>query len=227
MRAAARLVLAAVLARAALAGEVQVRPNGELLDVVATAAPLADVLARLSQQTGMKVVYDGAPPRTLVTATLPRRTPVEAVLALFEGLGLNYALKTDASGTKVDTLIVTGPAPSAAASRAAAPPPQAATTPEPRRPPFQQPPARPQPGAEPDEPEGREEAEEADENAARPQPEKAPSPPSVFNGPIPGPGNPGSPFGSGQIGPLRMPTPAPPPAALPAPGPSPTPSPGR
>src|SRR5262245_23013747 len=105
MRAAA-LVAFALAALPAAGGEILVRVNGGLVDVQATAAPLSDVLARIAQQTGMKVVYDGAPPRTLVTVTLPQRTPAEAVLALFEGIGVNYAMKLDRSGVRVDTLIV-------------------------------------------------------------------------------------------------------------------------
>jgi hypothetical protein len=232
MRGAARVALAALLAGSAFGSEVQVRPRGELVDVVASAAPLQDVLARLSQQTGMKVVYDGTPPRAIVTATLPQRTPVEAVLALFEGLGINYALKTDAGGTKVDTLIVMGAAAAPASRGGAAQPPPSQPAPESRRPPFQ-PPVRPQPGAEPDEQEEREEQPEPDENA-RPQPERPVlPPPATFNGVIPGPGRPGSPFGSGQVGPLTLPTPATAPVApqqpgaIPAPMPSPTPGANR
>lgn len=227
MRAAARILLAGLLAGTAFAGEVQVRQSGELLDVVASAAPLQDVLARLSQQTGMKVVYDGTLPRTLVTATLPQRTPVEAVLALFEGLGINYALKTDAGGTRVDTLIVTGAAAASPSRGAAAPPPSNPPPPESRRPPFQ-PPVRPQPGVQPDEPDELDQTE-IDENA-KPQPEKPEAPPTTFQGVIPGPGRPGSPFGTGQIGPLTLPTPpamAPQPGATPAPSPSPTPGTNR
>src|SRR5262245_51881984 len=119
----ARLVLGFAVAFPALAAEIQVRPNGGLIDVHATAAPMQDVLSRIAQQTGMKVVYDGAPPRGLVTLTLLQRTPAEAVLALFEGAGVNYAMKTDRSGTRVDTLIVTGGASGAGA--AAAPRPSA------------------------------------------------------------------------------------------------------
>ena len=122
MRKPPQILLVALIAPMAWAGEVQVRANGALVDVVAVAAPVQEVLARLAQQTGMKVVYDGPPPRALVTVTLPQRTPAEAVLALFEGLGLNYALRTDRSGTKVDTLIVSSAAPAgAAAVRAPAP----------------------------------------------------------------------------------------------------------
>lgn len=214
MRSAARLLAAMLLVPIAWAGEVQVRTNGALVDVIATAAPVQDVLARIAQQTGMKVVYDGPAPRALVTVTLPQRTPVEAVLALFEGLGLNYALRTDKSGTRVDTLIVSTAVPGgAAAARAPAP----AVPVDPRRPP-----ARTQPVADVER-QDEQDDDQADE-AARPQ-APTPAPPAPVLGPIPGPGNPGSPFNS-QIGPLTLPTPAP--AAVPsptAPAPSPTPSP--
>jgi hypothetical protein len=108
---------ASTLARA----EVQVRYQGGRVDLQATNAPLSEVLERLARATGMKVVHEGAPQRPTVTVTLPGRTPAEAVLGVLDGLGLNYALKMDASGTKVDTLIITGAIP---ASSAAVPPPQ-------------------------------------------------------------------------------------------------------
>ena len=49
------LTLIAPMARA----EVVVRVSQELVDVTATAAPLADVLDHLARQTGMEIVYDG------------------------------------------------------------------------------------------------------------------------------------------------------------------------
>lgn len=216
---AAPFLLAALTYTAVFAGEVQVRPNGARLDLIATAAPLQDVLARLSQQTGMKVVYDGAPPRTLVTVSLPQRTPVEAVLSLFEGLGLNYALSTDKSGTRVDMLIISAAASGGSATpRTAIAPPAAMPTPDPRRPPQ-----RPQPAPDADR---DEEEQQADEDGAGPQPTPAPTGPVIFQGPIPGPGVPGSPFGN-QIGPLTLPTPVPAvpgQPVRPTPAPSPTPS---
>lgn len=217
MRKATPLLLAALIAPAVFAGEVQVRPNGARLDLIATAAPLQDVLARLAQQTGMKVVYDGTPPRTLVTVSLPQRTPVEAVLSLFEGLGLNYALATDRSGTKVDMLIISTAAPGAGTpSRTAVAPPPMPAVPDPRR--LLQ---RPQPA--PDADRADEDEQQADEDGARPL--TVPTGPVIFQGPIPGPDVPGSPFG-GQIGPLTLPTPVPAtPGAPVRPAPSPTPNP--
>jgi hypothetical protein len=38
------------------------------------------------------------------------RTPLQAVLGVLEGLGLNYALVLDASGTQVETLMIVGAA---------------------------------------------------------------------------------------------------------------------
>ncbi len=219
VRKAAPILLAALIAPAVFGGEVQVRPNGGRVDVIATAAPLQDVLARLSQQTGMKVVYDGAPPRTLVTVSLPQRTPVEAVLSLFEGLGLNYALSTDKSGTKVDMLIISSAASGAGAAPRAAVAPPAPMVPDPRRLP-----PRPQPAPDADR---DEDEQQADEDIPRPQAQPTPPGPVIFQGPIPGPGVPGSPFGN-QIGPLTLPTPVPavPGAPVrPTPAPTPTPSP--
>lgn len=207
------LPLALSLALPALAsGDVQVRPRGERLDLEASAAPLADVLARLAQQTGMKVVYEGTPPRQPITATLLDRTPLEAVLGVMEGLGLNYALRVDRTGTRVETLLMAG-ASSGAPSRPAPPPVSQAPPPA----------ARATEAAEPD---ANEDEETADPNAGPPgapqrqRPQGAapqPSAPPSFSGPLPPAGSPGSPFGT-QVGPLTLPTPAPP-------TPSPTPSP--
>src|SRR5215470_19540100 len=106
-----RAVLVSLALLAALplsAAEVSVKAANGRLDVVATTAPLAEILDRISRQTGMKIVYEGAQPRQLVTVSLLGRSPAEAVNALLEGQGLNYALVADASGTSVQTLLMTG-----------------------------------------------------------------------------------------------------------------------
>ena len=100
------------------------------IDVAAAAAPLADVLDRLARQTGMKVVYEGPAPRQLVTLSLVGRSPAEAVSAILEGQGLNYALILDATATRVEKLLVTGAAssgPRPRAPRARRPRPRRAT----------------------------------------------------------------------------------------------------
>ena len=66
------------------------------------------MLDGLARKTRMKVVYEGPVPRTPVTVELRGRTPAEAVLGVLEGLGLNYALVLDVSGTEVETLMIVG-----------------------------------------------------------------------------------------------------------------------
>jgi succinyl-diaminopimelate desuccinylase len=116
------LVVAAVLGlgmpHAGAGAEVEVRVAGERVNVRANAAPLTEILDSLSRQTGMKVVWEGAPARPPVTISVDNRTPAEAVLAILEGLGLNYALDLDTSGTRVRTLMMLG---SARPEREAAP----------------------------------------------------------------------------------------------------------
>lgn len=115
MRAALPALVALVLAMPgeARASEVRVQVTGGSVELAVTAAPVAEVLDRLARQTGMKVVYEGAAPRQLVTLVLKGRTPAQAVLAVLEGQGVNFALVTDATGANVRTLLVTGTAPSA------------------------------------------------------------------------------------------------------------------
>jgi hypothetical protein len=124
------LALLAVSAAPA-AAEVAVRVSGGTVDLTATAAPLAEVLDRLGRQTGMRVVYEGAAPRQLVTVTLKGRTPAETVLSVLEGLGINFALVADPTGARVQTLVVAG---AATASAAASAPGSARPAPASRRP---------------------------------------------------------------------------------------------
>ena len=148
-----------LLALAALNTSVEVRASGpDRLDIRASAAPLADVLERLSKQTGMRVVYEGTPQRQPVTLSLDARTPAEAVLGVLEGMGLNYAVLMDLSGSRVETLMVTGSVSASGASPSQpplAPPPQ----------PFQRPIAAPVPPPQP-EPEAAEEDNSTEEENA-------------------------------------------------------------
>ena len=105
------------------AAEVRLQARGAHLDLTATAAPLTDVLDRLARQVGMKVQYDGPAPRQLVTLTLRDRTPSEAVLAVLEGLGVNFALVWDPSGAQLQTLVIAGWAGTATAAAAPRRPP--------------------------------------------------------------------------------------------------------
>jgi hypothetical protein len=240
MRPTVPLLLAFVLGVSVSAGEVDVRPApGGLIDLRVTAAPLADVLDRIARHTGMQVVYEGPPPRQLVSVALMHRTPAEAVLAVFEGLGLNYALRMDATGTRVDTLLLTGtsspstprtPEPAGSPVRPMPEPQPQPEEPdpdpepeEPQRRPGQLPPGQVvpgQPGAQPfpgqriPQP-GQPTGQPPDQ---KPEPQATPSPafPAPFVYPTPIPPRPGS---------LTPPGMFPFPGAQPSPAPTPTPTP--
>jgi hypothetical protein len=92
------------------AGSLEVEALGAQVSVRAHAVPVNRILDRLAQQTGMKVTYESSPPSQQVTATLERLPVREAVVRLMEGLGVGYVFSTDASGQRVETLIVTGTA---------------------------------------------------------------------------------------------------------------------
>jgi hypothetical protein len=106
MQRIAVLTLAAVLAARFGAAQTEVRRAGDKLDVRATAAPIAEVLDRIARETGMKVTYDGPPPRARVSLNLTAVTPAQAVLSVLEGQGLNYALRMDPHALRIDTLLL-------------------------------------------------------------------------------------------------------------------------
>jgi hypothetical protein len=185
--------------RAAAGGRVSLKVNG---------APLSEVLDRLARQTGMKVVYDGVPPRALVRGRqVENATPAEAVADVLEGLGVSYALRLDASGAKVDTLLVLG-----AARSAAAPPPRPAVPPV-RIPGMGGVPVAAPDDADEDAPSEQAEDPAADQRSGRGEDRelRRPGPPGTL------PTSPTIP--SGLIGPLMLPTPGT--AATPAPTPPP------
>jgi hypothetical protein len=86
--------------------DMDVEAKGGLLTVRARAVPLAELLDRLSGETGMRLTYDGRRPSQLMTLNIEHLSEAEAVGRIFEGLGINYALQTDASGRRVERLII-------------------------------------------------------------------------------------------------------------------------
>lgn len=205
--------------------EVVIKTANGRLDLRANTSPLSEVLDQLSRQTGMKVVYEGPIPRQLVTVALERRTPAEAVLALLEGLGLNYALVMDRTGSRVQTLLMEGAAPSAPVSAAPAAPSRPAFTPTRVAPP---PASSPDTVEEPETEEPPGEDEPAANPRLRPGPPVVPPagaqppgafapamPPSAFPGPVPN--FPVSPFTPRLVTPSTT-LPGPPPAAETPPG---------
>ncbi|HUG53601.1 MAG TPA: hypothetical protein VMR21_08365 [Vicinamibacteria bacterium] len=171
MRFRPSLILVAVLAARSGAPETEVRVRADRVDVRASAATISEVLDRLGRQTGMKVVYDGAPPRARVSLSLSGLTQVQAVLSILEGQGLNYALRMDRTATRIEELLLV------VGTGATAPPPP---PPRPERPRLFQRQAEP---PEPEEEEAPVEAQEADEEVR----------PPVLPG-IPPPGGPAMPL---------------------------------
>ena len=169
MRAVGGFVLGLALSSAPLGAEVDVQYKGGYVDVRATAAPLAEVLDRLARATGMKIVQQGVTPSMLLSLSLQGRTPAEAVFGVLEGLGLNYAFVLDASGNRIETLVLAG----STAGR----PATATTTPAPPPTPVQRyvpQPQAPPPAAGPDE--GDDAAEEDQGEEAAPDEDEAPAP---------------------------------------------------
>lgn len=215
------VVLLVLAVPGAALAQTEVRHVGDLVEVQATMAPLADILDRLARETGMKVVYDGAPPRARVRLALPAMPPAQAVLAVLEGQGLNYMARMDPTGLRVDTLYVVsggGPATPATAARGESRPPgQTAADDDDEPEPAPEPvmaierPERPNERLERIERERQERSQEQaeDEKPMRPG---VPFPPGAMQPLMLPPGSGGVP---GAPGPLRLPT-------RPAPGASPS-----
>jgi hypothetical protein len=194
VRKAALFAVAVVLAARHGSAQTEVRVAGDKVELRATAAPLSEVLDRLARQTGMKVTYDGPPPRARLNLTLSGVTPAQAVVSVLEGQGLNYAMRMDPTATRVESLMLV-------AGTGSAPAPAPALAP------------RPDPG-----PRNIEREPEPPETEDEP-PSEVQAPPPDERRPGRFPGFPGPP--TGPAVPLQLPTP--PPAPGPAAGPSPTP----
>jgi len=115
------LVLALILtALPGAAANVEVRVNAGRVDLKLPGAALSEVLARLSSALGFKLTReDGVPDPYLPALEFKGRTPVEAVLSVLDGQGLNYAITMDASGATVESLLLTATKPPSDATTAA------------------------------------------------------------------------------------------------------------
>jgi hypothetical protein len=166
----------------------------------------------------------------LLSLSLQGRTPAEAVFGVLEGLGLNYAFVLDASGNRIETLVLAGS--SGAASRPATA--MASPSPAPNHRYVPQP-SVPPPAAGPDESdeaveedpgeEGTTDAEEADPAATA----KPGTPPGPRGSVLQAPAEPVFPSSSfAPRAPIFSPQPDPPPTqpqAQPQPQPKATPPP--
>jgi hypothetical protein len=101
------LWLITVVGQASVGPAADVKVVGGRVHIHATATSVSEVLDRLARTTGMKVVYDGAPPTDRLTAAIDAASETEALSRLLEGLGLTYAFKLDSGGRHVETLFVT------------------------------------------------------------------------------------------------------------------------
>lgn len=112
------MLLQAVPATVPATGSLEVDARAGRVTLRANRVPLSRILDRLARETGMKVTYEAAPPSQLVTATFEHLEPRDAVTRLMEGLGVPYVFRTDVSGRRVETLIVSdsGPGNSQSAS---------------------------------------------------------------------------------------------------------------
>jgi hypothetical protein len=225
--AALALLALPLLARPLAGAEVEVQSTPAGLKVRARSAPLADVLDQFSRQTGMKIQYEGMPPRSLVTVEVLRATPTETLLGVLEGQGLNFAMLMDSTGTNVERLVLM--APTAAGPSTPAPRPATARSFPVNEPAVQEEPVE----EEPEEPEP--EAQPQPAPGAQPAPPGDPAArPPVFQPPGANPAPyPASPFGTQQpvmpLLPPGVPVPGQPapgqPGGAEAPAPSPTPPP--
>lgn len=114
--------MVALAAPSALQAEVVVRTGAQGVEVKAVAAGLAELLDRVAQATGMVVSYEGGRPTARVSVDIPALPASHAVMRILEGQSLNYALRLDRTGTRVETLIVSGTAGGSGASVAASAP---------------------------------------------------------------------------------------------------------
>lgn len=187
-------VMAAALAPRPGGTETEVRQVGDRVNVHVTASPVSEVLDRLARETGMKVTYDGPPPRARISLNLSGVTPAQAVLSVLEGQGLNYALRMDPTAKRVETLLMVAGGPGSAATSAPRPPPPGARALE----------REPEPTSAPEEE----------------TPAEAPASDTPSQG---RPGFPVIPRPAGIAMPLTLPTPAPPAPGAPSPGPVPKP----
>jgi hypothetical protein len=104
MRVACALFLLATAVPAP--ADVKVKMSAGQMSVQAQNAPIGEILQRIADKTGMKVIWDGPRPQEPVKVTLADRSPLDAVLGVLEGRGINFAVVLDPTGSSVETLFL-------------------------------------------------------------------------------------------------------------------------
>jgi hypothetical protein len=89
-----------------VSADLEIRAQRGLVSVRAQAVPLTEVLGQLCEKTGAELVYEGPRPSPLVTVNIENAPEGELPGRILEGLGINYAYQMDASGKRVERLIV-------------------------------------------------------------------------------------------------------------------------
>jgi hypothetical protein len=98
--------MAALAVPCVCTADVQIKMHDGRMAIEAANASLAEVLDRVSKNTGMKVIYDGAPPTQTIKVSLTERSPADAVLGVLEGRGISFAVIMNPAGTQIQTLLV-------------------------------------------------------------------------------------------------------------------------
>lgn len=114
-----------VVPSAARSADVEVSLVAAGVEVVARNATLSEVIDRIATEAGAELEYQGTPPARVVTLRLTASTAAEALLRVLDGEGLDYALRLEPGGARVERLLVAASAPAGGgrpAPRRAAPP---------------------------------------------------------------------------------------------------------
>jgi hypothetical protein len=101
-----RSVLTILLLLGGAASRIEVHVAAEKVTIDAAGAPIADILDRLAERTGMKIVYDGPRPRERVSVKIEAPSVAAAVASLLEGHSISSALTFAPNGRDVATLII-------------------------------------------------------------------------------------------------------------------------
>lgn len=83
--------------------------DGGRVSIHAESTPLSEVLSRFAQVTGAEIVFESTRPQQLVSVGIETGSEAEALVRLLEGQGLNYALRLDPTGRKVELLFISSP----------------------------------------------------------------------------------------------------------------------
>jgi hypothetical protein len=101
---------------------VDVQVHAGRVDLKLSGAPLSEILDQLAGTLKFQLIREaGAPNPMLPALELKDRTPVEAVLGVLDGQGVNYAITMDASGSRVESLLLAAAKSAPAAPRATLP----------------------------------------------------------------------------------------------------------